>query len=450
VHVRLRHERGIALPVALAVLLVVAALALVAARAAVTSNNQSFRDGNVKRAVQAAGAGLQAVVYQTNLLQPDEDECVVRDPGSGALSVAAIGADGWCRPLTEDLGDGVTFSAQISSASALSANGQNLVERRIVSTGTTNGVSRRAELTVRASTGAPLFPFGYALASDASLTIDNNAVIDGGVASNGDITVRNNAEVCGPATPGPGRTVSLGHGATVCGSTDPASQPFVFQPVDQGNARTVNDNVRITRAKSGSGSPRDSCSNCNRVEWDESTRVLRLGNNATLTLTGDVYSICRIELSNGAALQVAVRSTPLKVFVDSPENCGGGAGMGSVAFGNGSQVSNFNTSPTTFQLLVAGSPAIPTSVDLANNSGSGDSDSVIAIYAPNSDVELRNNVRITGAVLGKSMTVSNNVRVTWDDRAGDIASDSPARLYERQNYKECTSAPTGSAPDSGC
>ena len=70
---RLTDERGVALPVALAVLFTVAGLATVAARAAIVSNNQSFRDNNAKRAVQAANAGLQAAVYQTNLLQPSCD-----------------------------------------------------------------------------------------------------------------------------------------------------------------------------------------------------------------------------------------------------------------------------------------------------------------------------------------------------------------------------------------
>ena len=51
---RLREERGVALPVSLAVLVTVAGLATVAARSGIVSNNQSFRDSNAKRAIQAA------------------------------------------------------------------------------------------------------------------------------------------------------------------------------------------------------------------------------------------------------------------------------------------------------------------------------------------------------------------------------------------------------------
>src|ERR687891_2691248 len=101
---RLSDDRGVALPVAMAVLFAVAGLATVAARAAIVSNNQSFRDNNAKRAVQGANAGLQAAIYQTNLLQPSSTQCVQKAASDGALSNGALQADNWCQPQTEDLG----------------------------------------------------------------------------------------------------------------------------------------------------------------------------------------------------------------------------------------------------------------------------------------------------------------------------------------------------------
>ena len=62
----------------------------------IVSNNQSFRDNNAKRAVQGANAGLQAAVYQTNLLQPSATQCVHRAASDGALSNGALQADNWC------------------------------------------------------------------------------------------------------------------------------------------------------------------------------------------------------------------------------------------------------------------------------------------------------------------------------------------------------------------
>ena len=115
-------ESGVALPVALAVIMVVSGLASVAARAAIVSNNQTDRDLQAKRATQAAYAGLQALRYQVNLLQPPSTHCVLKDASTGALSVAATQADGWCDPQTEDLGDGVTYTARISSGTNITVN----------------------------------------------------------------------------------------------------------------------------------------------------------------------------------------------------------------------------------------------------------------------------------------------------------------------------------------
>ena len=205
---RLTDERGVALPVALAVLFTVAGLATVAARAAIVSNNQSFRDNNAKRAVQAANAGLQTAVYQINLMEPTATQCVHKAAADGALSNAAVQADNWCLAQAEDLGDGAGYSMQVSAASdeTMSSTGVPIVQRTVVSTGTVNGVQRRAVTTINAALGAPIFPPGYAAAVRDSIYMKNNADIGGHLGSNGTITVKNNLDICGNITPGPGET----------------------------------------------------------------------------------------------------------------------------------------------------------------------------------------------------------------------------------------------------
>ncbi len=156
---RFTDERGVALPVALAVLFVVAGLATVAARAGIVSSNQSFRDKNAKRAAQAANAGLQAAVYQTNLLQPSDTQCVLKNASTGALTNGAT-SSGWCTAQTEDLGDGASYSMQISAAGTPITTSSGLVvrQRTVVSTGIVNGVRRRAAVTVSAGTGTSDIP----------------------------------------------------------------------------------------------------------------------------------------------------------------------------------------------------------------------------------------------------------------------------------------------------
>ena len=232
---RLTDERAVALPVALAVLFTVAGLATVAARAAIVSNNQSFRDNNAKRAVQGANAGLQEAVYQTNLLQPSATQCVHKATSNGALTNGALQADTWCQPQTEDLGDGATYTFQVSSPSTVTTStGLSVDQRKVVSYGTVNGVRRRAVVTINAGRGSPIFPPGYAVAVREAINMKNNANISGHLGSNGTITVKNNMDICGNVTPGPGKTASIGQNLTQCPgyNTTPAAEPFDLQPID--------------------------------------------------------------------------------------------------------------------------------------------------------------------------------------------------------------------------
>jgi hypothetical protein len=446
---RLADDRGIALPVAISVMFMVAGLATMTARAAITSDHQSLRDRNVKQAYQAANAGLEAVMYRTNLLQPGSQQCAVKNPSNGALQVTALQGDGWCSPQTEDLGSGEGYNARVSGGSALHVNGQSLVQRTIVSTGSSNGVQRRVMLRANAATGEPVFPQGYAGVSLDGLNLPNSVQVTGGVGSNGDIYLRNSAHVCGSVTPGPGKEVVIRNSAGVCGgaSTTPAQQSFNLQPVDQGDAPTNNDNARVGNPPQPTGL--DPCTDCNGIDWNPSTRMLRLRNNSTLTLGGSVYSFCGIEVENTAQLKIPVRplGTGMRIFIDAPESCGG-AGTGSVSIRNSGTILNLNPDPTTFQLYLVGSSAISTvvafdGVDLAQNL-------VMAVYAPYSTIRIKGNTSLSGAIASKSIDLQNSAHISYHERIADITTGSPLRLYRPEQYVDCTSTPPGTAPDSGC
>jgi len=445
---KLHDERGIALPVAMMVLFMAAGLAMVAARSGIVATHNSFRDSNVKSAAQASQSGLQVSVYRFNLLQPTDAQCVVKDPTTGALSKVAVQADGWCAPQTETLGDGATYSVQASQASNVNVNGQVLAERRIVATGTANGVSRRAVITVDAATGNPIFPYGYAMVAREKITFKNNSEITGNVGSNGDIEFKNNTEVCGDITPGVGKKVIKGQPITHCpGDVEaPVSQPFAFTPVDMAGPNASNDNNRLTNMKNG-GTPADSCTSCSKVLWSNSTRVLTIQNGGVLTLSGNVYSICRLDLQGNGQLKISARTTPLFLYIDTPQSCGGGSGMGSVNLDG--QVLNVNSDAATFVLMVAGSTTVNTVVNIEDNAVTRLS-APMAIYAPNSTVDYKNNLDWKGALVAKTINMQNNANIEYDSRVSNVSLTGGVRFYETQGYKECATAPTTSAPDSGC
>ena len=193
-HRMMAAERGIALPLALGVLFVVAGLAAVAARAAINANHSSFRDSNVKRAIQAANAGVKAAIYQLNLMQPSPGQCVLRASSGATLSVANT-ASTWCASQTEDLGGNASYTFQVSRSTPLAynSNGQVTTERSIVSTGTVNGQLRRVFVRVTSPGGDPLFPKNYAAVSLNSVNFPNSVTINGYLGSNGNITLRNTA-----------------------------------------------------------------------------------------------------------------------------------------------------------------------------------------------------------------------------------------------------------------
>jgi hypothetical protein len=442
-------ERAIAVPVALAILFLVWGLATVALRGALTSQNQSQRDQNVKRALQAANAGVEAAVYRLNLLQPGSQQCVIG--AGGTLAVSGVQSDGWCATQSEVLGDNGSYTMRVSSAIAIRPNGQALVQREIVSTGASSGARRRIVTRITAATGEPIFPGGYAGVSLSSLDVGNNVDITGGLGTNGNVLLKNFAEVCGDATPGPGKSLNVQNNAHVCDgySISPADTPFNLQPVDQGNAPTVNDNGRIG-APPSSTNP-DPCTSCSNIDWNPTTRVLGLRNNATLTLGGSVYSFCRLDLDNTAQLKVAARpsGTAVRIYIDSPENCGGGNGMGSVSVRNNSSIVNMNTDPTTLQLYVVGSSTTATSVDFSNGVDL-ETDLIMAIYAPNSTVTMRNNTRLIGAVAARQLVLQNNASLVYSERIADITSGSMVRLYRDAEYRECSNDQTTTAVDSGC
>ena len=444
---RLKDERGVALPVAMAVLFAVAGLATVAARAAIVSNNQSFRDNNAKRAVQAANAGLQAALYQLNLMQPSSTQCVHRNTSTGALTNGALQADNWCQGQTEDMGDGATYTVQVSAPTVLTTStGLSVDQRKVVSFGTVNGVRRRAIMSMNAGRGAPIFPPGYTIAVRDSVDMKNNSQISGGIGSNGTINMKNNANVCGNVTPGPGKTAQIGNNFTQCAgyNTTPAAEPFDLQPVDISKA-TPNDNVRLTNMKAGSGTPQDTCSTCSKITWSSATKVLTI-DNATWNPTGNVYLFCRLELKGGGRIQIASRSAPLFIYIDSPENCGGTSGMGSVVLDG--TFTNLYSPAHAIAILVSGSSTKATNVDLPTN----DANSPIGIYAPNSTVVQKNGVSFTGAVVSKTLDIKNSASFTWHDSINGLVSGSSIRFYQTAtgSYKECTGAATGTTPDSGC
>ena len=91
-----------------------------------------------------------------------------------------------------------------------------------------------------------------------------------------------------------------------------------------------------------------------------------------------------------------------------------------------------------------GSPNIQTYAYWSNNAGNAE----MVLYAPNTDIEIRNNATFTGVIAGKTIHLNNNA-IVKQDTGFDAPADRRGDALQRQSYVECIGA-TASPPNANC
>lgn len=435
-------------------LMIIFTLAAAAGTASIASSKQANRDRGTKRALAGADAGLATGIYRLNKMNPTNLNCVVK--GSLYLLLDPVLGTGWCPTVTtqtaggssggEPLGDGSDFSYTMSAGENKIVGGQYVQERKIVSTGTAEGVTRRVMAKYTSLTGVSLFG-GNAVTSLNDIDLPVGTTISGGVSSNGNVNVSMCPQIVGNVWYGPqNKKFTINHTGGPNGTSADCPlflekklpQDMILNPVQ---VPASNDNGRITAGtdpwvlKLLSGST-----------WDAPNRVLTLKGASTLTLTGNNYVFCKLDIQNLSQLIVGLRgSTPLKIFIDSPENCPGVSGAGTVRVSGTAMINNLNVDAKSLQIYAAGSSSTATSLRFE----SATSNMVGVFYAPKSTVLLQNANAILGAVAAQTITLQDTAHINWLDSA-EITTDSLTPLFQRTSWVECTPQPTGDTPDSGC
>lgn len=237
----LASESGIAVPIALAVLLTTVLLATVATGLAIQANQTSTRDARSKAAIEAADAGLRAAIYRLNAYQPDANHCPTEPTNyqvgtNGAPTSTLCAADG--PGVSQGLGNGATYTYWISRAMQTGdtctgpsiANALDTTAQRcITAVGTANGVSTRVQERVGAYTSAPAFP--TSIFGTKAVTISNNVTITSDTANTPALLGTNGILNVGGTGGGttvidgyqlpPGVTPQLGSNVTNLGPTTP-------------------------------------------------------------------------------------------------------------------------------------------------------------------------------------------------------------------------------------
>lgn len=436
----LEREDGVALPVVMMVLFLVSMIAATAAASSVRLSDTSTEDSNSKRALAAAEAGLQAATYRTNKLPPGDTngQCVT-------TTAVAPNAAGECPGLTQDLGNGASYTYYVTPVSSGPCAGLQLVspdntitQRCVTSTGEVNGVRRRAQARVATYLGAPIFPAG--IIGLSGVTFNNSVQVTGDIGSNGPITLGNSTSITGglelgPSAPQP----STGNPSVVSGGVtrrDLAQGDFVLAPVEVGNSATVNDNSRITTGLDAS----------KNIAWNSLTRELTLKNSSTLTLGGGTYNFCNLNLTNSAYVTIAA-TAGTRIFIDSPDRPGSGCapGTGNLTVGNSAGFITPSGRAEDLQIYVYGKNDGTNVVNFENsNTFTG------TLYAPQSSVVFKNSTEIVGAIAGKKVEFKNSVDFTYPASLAELRATT-ARFYYRTAWRECRpSATVSSDPESGC
>jgi Tfp pilus assembly protein PilX len=452
---RLRHlamsERGFALPTALLATVISFSLASAAVVASVTSQRGTARDHNSKEAIAAADSGANVALMRlnryTNALS-SSTPCL--GVSGSTLFATGVSGDGWCPAISGSVG-GSTYSYRVTpQVSGATMN--------VVSTGASESVSRRVDVSLKGTTVGSAFGAEGLIGQDG-ITLSGNADIRVGIGTNGNVASNGNASVCGNIRHGVGKEWSHSGNASQCNGYSVTEGNVSLPPVSSfmpAGIATSNYDYRLvtcTKTKpvaepAGCQSDTYSGTWSTNSPWNPSTRTLSAAGNSILTLGGGDYWFCKIALSGNSELIMAA-GAHVRIFFDTPENCGMSAGSSQIELSGNNRIAATGYQPTLGQFDVPGfyllgSPTIPTSVNL-----SGNNVNEFVIYGPNTNISLSGNaVTFKGAVAGKTISMSGNGQVVQD--AGfEPPKIGGATVYSRQSYVECTGG-TASPPSANC
>jgi len=382
-------------------------------------------------------------------------------PTNACSPVSSTGpSGGWCPAVSATDPTGGTFTYQVKVCDATGAcppaTGKPPYSLQVVGVGSTGNVIRRVNVRGHSVSGNSVFGDYQVKAAD-DITLDSNARIHAGSATNGDIVLSSNAKQCGNAS------VGVGHEMQQAGSNsyfqDPnctvpnttvAQQQIVLPPVNQGDVVTNNNNSNLFSRDLASGNQGSACwsgQDADGTAGTCGTRHLDVGTNSSVTLTGSKYSFCKLTMSSNSSLFVASGQTTA-IYFDSPENCGYSSGVVQIDMASNTRISSNDGLPV--QLLFVGSTSRATELHLSSNTDINASCvQNFVVYAPLSDIVLNSNSTYCGALAGKTLHLDSNADIRTNAASQAFTIPNTAPHYSIDRFVECTAA-TANPPNAGC
>ncbi len=429
-----RNERGIAVPTALMALVASFALASVAVMSTVDVQQGTRRDHDSKEAIAAADAGANIALLRLNRYLPSLS---VSHPCIGPNGEYQTASGGWCPSTATESVGGATYSYAVS---AYASSGV----LNVVSVGSSGTVQRRVNVALMTASGKSVFADEKMIGQD-EIKLQGNFQIKTDIGTNGNVVrVGSSGSVCGDQRYGIGKESQQPVSCSGVKVEENRELPAIVPPA---NIATENSNCLLAQKCTSGPYAGKIDTYSKKVDstnpWKASDRSINVGSQATLTMNGNDYFVCQINVNPGTLIMSA--EAHVRIFVDTPEHCGLPSGATQVDIGGNSNIKSSAYIPSQGKYEIPSIYMLGNGkVELAGNSGANQ----VMIYAPQSEIEIQGNASWIGMIAGRRIYLHGN----------PIFESNPnikepeifyAGHFQRTRYVECTGA-TASPPNANC
>jgi len=282
----------------------------------------------------------------------------------------------------------------------------------------------------------PVFSAGQVAGIESLLMNGGSNVYNGGVGSNGKVTLTGNANACPTVRYGTEYSATNGSNnpPSYCSSRTFVKGTYKYPPVQPpSNIETANSNARLASLDPVTASwMRDN------IKWGEANKELSISNGSTLILEGSLpYFLCRLTLSGGSKLLMG-KGKSIRIFFQEPTKtkCPGLNGAAQLVVDNGTTIGpDSNQGPGLYFLGSANQKTEPSKIEL----GGGSEISQFVLYAPRSTIVANNGVNLSGTIIGQTLELAGGANI---NKAGVFTPPSSTEFVAPEVVTEKVKVPT--------
>jgi hypothetical protein len=422
-------------------------------------------------ALAAADAAINLALLRQNQVQPSSSApCLIESSGKLVPGTAKTSGSesGWCQsvgPNTVGLASS-TYQVKPCYTGSSCASGST-PKITVVATGcfpapssgscptasTSNVTVHRLAVTAASSgTGSPTVFGAEGVVGVDWIKMAGSASIYGDAGSNGYIDWTGGNPSMPGCTQMRGEFRKLEWQQTPCPAVRETHEyPNVVVPTENSNSRMFTAGGDTYTWSNGA---LGGCG-ASAASWCATTKVLRLTNDATVTLGGSApYVFCQLILQDNTQLIMAANSH-IRIIFDSPENCGLASGSNQMQLENSGRIVSQSFSPGSGNYSVPGfyfvGSSTRTTKVVMNGAAAGNN---MIIYGPRTEIQVTNGASFGGAILGKTVYLDGGIRVkpegtgSFDPDENLPIGSTGSADFARSSYVEC--GPAGSTPSTGC